>query len=251
MQIDDTPIKDIIGDNENQLNDDEAQKLEGELTYEELTLALKNMKNSKSPRNDGFTAEFFKMFWIDLGAYVLRSVNYAYRHGSLSVTQKQGIITCLPKPNKARHMLKNLKPITLLNVIYKIMSSAIANRLKTVLNKSIHQDQKGFITGRYIGENIRLVYDILFETQQQNIPGLLLSIDFQQAFDSTSWKFIHKVLDYFNFGPDIKHWIRLFQSGVESCILQNGFMSEFFYLKEVAGRVIQSLPIYLFCVLKF
>ena len=105
MQIDDTPIKDIIGDNENQLNDDEAQKLEGELTYEELTLAPKNMKISKSPDNDGFTAEFFNFFWIDLGAYVLRSVNYAYRHGSLSVTQKQGITTCLPKPNKARHML--------------------------------------------------------------------------------------------------------------------------------------------------
>ena len=87
------------------------------------------------------------------------------------------------------------------------MSSAIANRLKTVLNKLIGPDQKGFITGRYIGENIRLVYDILFETKQQQIPGLLLSIDFQQAFDSISWKFIHKVLDYFNFGPSIKSWI--------------------------------------------
>ena len=83
MQMDDTPIKDIIWDNENQLNDDEAKKLEGELTYEELTLALKNMKISKSPGNYGFTAELFKFFGIDLGAYVLRSVNYAYRHGSL------------------------------------------------------------------------------------------------------------------------------------------------------------------------
>ena len=49
-------------------------------------------------------------------------------------------------------MLKNWGPITLLNVIYNIMSSAVANRLKAVLNKSIHQDQKGFITGIYIGE---------------------------------------------------------------------------------------------------
>ena len=184
-----------------------------------------------------------------MGAYVLRSVNYAYRHGSLSVTQKQGIKTCLPKPNKARHMLKNWRPITLLNAIYKIMSSAIANRLKTVLNKSIHQDQKGFITGRYLGENIGLVYDILFETKQQNIPGLLLTIDFQQAFESISWKFIHKVLDYFNFGPSIKHWIRLFQSGVESCILQNGFMSDFFYLKRGSRQGDPISPyIFILCV---
>ena len=156
----------MIGENENKLNNEEVQSLEGELTYEELTLALKNMKNSKSPGNDGFTAEFFKFFWVDLGKYILRSINYAYRNGLLSVTQKQGIITCLPKPNKARNILKNWRPISLLNVIYKLMSSAIANRLKTVLNKLINQDQKGFITGRFIGENIRLVYDVLFETKK-------------------------------------------------------------------------------------
>ena len=64
IQIDDATIKEIIGNNENQLNDDEAQMLEGEITYEELTTALKNTKNSKSPGNDGFTTEFFKFFGL-------------------------------------------------------------------------------------------------------------------------------------------------------------------------------------------
>ena len=85
------------------------------------------------------------------------------------------------------------------------MSSVIANRLKSVLDKLIGNDQKGFISGRYIGENIRTIYDILFESKQQHIPGLLVSVDFQQAFDTVSWKFIEKVLDYFNFGPSIKN----------------------------------------------
>ena len=67
-----------------------------------------------------------------------------------------------------------------------MMSSVIANRLKSVLDKVISNDQKGFISGRFIGENIRLIYDILFESKQQNIPRLLVSIDFQQAFDSIS-----------------------------------------------------------------
>ena len=91
------------------------------------------------------------------------------------------------------------------------MSLAIANRLKKVLNNIIYQDQKGFISGRYIGENIRLIYDILFETKQQNMPGLLLSIDLKQAFDFISWKFINRVLDYFNFGPSFKNGLNFFK----------------------------------------
>ena len=151
---------------------------------------------------DAFTAEFFKFFWVDLGKFIVKSVNYAYKIGSLSVTQNQGIITCIPKPNKPWHFLKkNWRPISLLNVMYKLMSSIIANRLKSVLDKIISNDQKGFISGRYIGENIRTIYDILFETKQQNIPGSMLSVDFQQTFDTVSWKFIEKDPRLFQFRP--------------------------------------------------
>lgn len=232
INIDDTPIDEIIGENPNKLSDIEAEKLEGEITYLELATALKNMKNSKTPGNDGFTAEFFKFFWPDLGIYILRSLNFAYKTGSLSVTQKQGVITCLPKPNKSPFYLKNWRPISLLNVIYKLASSVLASRIKTSLDKIIHEDQKGFLPGRFLGENIRLIYDILFETKQQEIPGLILSVDFQQAFDTISWKFIQKTLDYYNFGPSFKKWIRIFQNGAESCILQNGYLSGFFGLQR-------------------
>ena len=186
---------------------------------------------------------------MDLGKFILRSVNYADKHGSLSVTQNQGIITCIPKPIKPRHFLKNWRPISLLNVIYKLMSSVIANRVKSVLDKVISNDQKGFIAGRYIGENIRTIYDILFETKQQEIPGLLVSVDFQQAFDTVSWKFIDKTLNYFNFGPSIKKWIKLFQTGAQSCILQNGNLSESFNLQRGCRQGDPISPyIFILCV---
>ena len=230
--ISDNPIESEIGENLNKLSDFESEKLEGNITFSELSSALKNMKNDKSPGLDGFTVEFFKFFWIDIGMFVLRSLNYGYVNGSLSVTQIQGIITCLPKPNKCRHNLKNWRPISLLNVVYKMASAVIANRIKTVLNNIICEEQKGFISGRCIGENIRTIYDILFEAKNQDLPGLILSIDFEKAFDTVSWSFIEKVLKYFNFGPSVISWIKLFQNGSESCIIQNGFMSDFFKLKR-------------------
>ena len=178
--------------------------------YSELAFALKNIKNNKSPGLDEFTVEFFKFFWIDIGLFILKSLNYGYRTGSLSITQKQGVITCIPKPNKSRCDLKNWRPISLLNVVYKLASGVIANRLKKVLDSLINENQKGFIAGRFLGENVRLIYDILFESKKQNLPGLLLSIDFEKAFDTVSWSFISDVLDYFNFGNSIKTWVGLF-----------------------------------------
>ena len=53
------------------------------------------MKHDKSPGSDGFTAEFFKVFWKDLGHFIVRSLNYGFTSGTMSFTQKQGIITCI------------------------------------------------------------------------------------------------------------------------------------------------------------
>ena len=82
--------------------------------------------------------------------------------------------------------MKNWRPISFLNVVYKLASSVIATRVKQTLQDIIYENQKRFIAGRLIGENIRLIYDVLFETKQQNIPGLILSIYFEKAYDTVS-----------------------------------------------------------------
>ena len=77
---------------------------------------------------------------------------------------------------------------------------------------------------------------------------MILSTEFEKAFDTVSWKFMKKVLEDFNFGPSVVSWISIFQNGSESCIIQNGFMSEFFNLK---GGCRQGDPIspyiFIFC----
>jgi hypothetical protein len=109
LEVSEEPIDNIIGANENALSEIECNSLEGEITLDELKEALNNMKNDKSPGLDGYTAEFFKFFWVHLSHFILKSLNYAYRNGCLSVTQTQGVITCLPKPNKNRMFFKKLE----------------------------------------------------------------------------------------------------------------------------------------------
>lgn len=137
------------------------EKIENNISREEILTSLKGMKNNKSPGSDGFTAEFFKFFWSDLSQFIEKSFQYSFKKGMLSNVQSQGIISILPKGNKPREFLKNWRPISLLNVSYKLLSTVLANRLKPLLNTLIHENQKGFLAGRYIGENTKLLYDFI------------------------------------------------------------------------------------------
>lgn len=96
-------------DNVHSLTVDKKQECEGPITEQEIKFVLKNMDNNKSPGNDGYPAEFFKFFWQDLGHFIVRSFKHALSSGSLSITQKRGIITCIPKGDKPRQFLKKLE----------------------------------------------------------------------------------------------------------------------------------------------
>ena len=230
------------------LNEEEKQKLEGEISLTEIAESLKNMKNNKSPGPDGFTTEFFKFFFKDIGHFLLRSYNESFNNGCLSITQYQGVITCIPKEGKPKQFLKNWRPISLLNVTYKILSACVASRIKQVLPCIIHESQKGFMKGRYIGENIRLIYDTLVVTETENIPGLLLMVDFEKAFDSISWKFIEKALRFFEFPNNILNWFKVLYKKPMSCISFNGQYSKWFNIHRGCRQGDPISPyLYLIC----
>ena len=103
----------------------------------------------------------------------------------------------------------------------------------------------GFLRGRFIGENIRLIDSVMNNTVVKKIPGLLLFLDFEKAFDTLEWSFIQKTLISFGFGPSIFQWFKTCYNNTESCILNNGWASNFFLVHR---GVRQSCPIspYLF-----
>ena len=108
--------------------------------------------------------------WVPL---MTASFNYAFQKGSLSISQKRGIISLIPKKNKDKTLLENLWPISLLNVDYKVISKSIAKRLEKVLPKMINSYQTGYIKGRFIGENVRLIQYVMFHTKLEEKPAVL------------------------------------------------------------------------------
>ena len=115
----------------------------------------------------------------------------------MSITKRSALITTLPKPNTKKFYLTNWRPISLLGVDYKIASAVIANRIKKVLPTIISHTQKGFLKNRSITENTRLIYDIIDKLNFNNQEGLLVSIDFEKAFDSVEWNFLDGALKFF------------------------------------------------------
>ena len=174
------------------------------------------MAPDKSPGIDGITAEFYKVFWQDIADDLLDAINYGFEKGQLSVTQRRGKFKLIPKKDAELNQVKNWRPITLLNCDYKIAAKAIANRVKKALPKLINNDQTGFLKGRFIGENIRLIDGVIKFAATKNIPGLLLFLDFENAFDTVEWAFIHKTLQHFNFGPSLVKCINTFTTTLKA-----------------------------------
>jgi len=116
------------------LTNEDKQSCEGLLSVEECLGVLKTFKNNKSPGNDGIPAEFYKQFWPVFGSLLVNSFNKSFQQGEMSSSQKQAVITLLDK-GKDRSLLKNWRPISLLNTDYKIASKAIAKRLTKHLPK--------------------------------------------------------------------------------------------------------------------
>ena len=131
------------------LSVEQMEKCEGMLTEEEYQGALSTLKNNKSPGTDGLTVEFYRTFWEDVKTIFMNAIEKSYNEGELSTSQRRAIITLLYKKGD-RTSLKNWRPISLLNIDYKIAAKALAIRLSKVIGSIINEDQSGYLKGQQI-----------------------------------------------------------------------------------------------------
>ena len=145
------------------------------------------------------------------------ALNRSFEVTQLFSSQRQAVIVLTEKKEKGKRLIKNWRPISLINVDSKIASKALASRMKTVLSNIIKCDQTAYLKERYKGESIRLVTDILEYTAEHEEVEILFSSDFEKAFDSIEHTFIFATLESFGFGPQFIQWVRTFLKHAESC----------------------------------
>jgi len=114
------------------------------------------------------------------------------------------------RKDKDRRWIKNWRPISLVNVDVKIGSKAIAKRLENVLPHIIHYDQNVFVKVRTIFDAARTISDVMEVTKMRDYQGIMTAIDFEKAFDSLNWNFLHKSLENPSSGGS-KRFIRIYQ----------------------------------------
>jgi len=149
---------------------DEVSELEHDLTKDELLNALQGFQPGKTPGDDSFAKEFYETFFELLWRNLIDSFNEGFQTGKLSISQRRGIISLIPKDENNLMVLSNWQSITLLNVDYKILASAIAKRIEQKLPNLVHSDQTGFVKGQYIGQNVGLLNDLIEFTESSKLP---------------------------------------------------------------------------------
>jgi hypothetical protein len=214
------------------ITEEHKQQCDIEITIQETGTALKDLQNGKSPGSDGFTPDFYKFFWPNIKEIVFESIVYASINKHLSIDQKRGIINLIPKKDKDPRLLKNWRPISLLNTDYKIVTKILANRIKKVLTTVINPDQVAYLKKRFIGQNIRTIFDIMGYTKLTDKNGIIAFLDFEKAFDTIRWEVIYDALKLFNFGENFISWVHTIYSNSEACVTNNGFSSPFFKLER-------------------
>ncbi|KAL0013373.1 hypothetical protein SO802_000442 [Lithocarpus litseifolius] len=135
-------------------------KLTAIYTMKEVELAIKEMVPLKAPGPNGMPPLFYQTYWSNVGMDISHAVISCLNYSSLLKSINHTFITLIPKV-KDPEKVSEFRPISLCNVIYKIVSKVIANRLRPLLNDIISETQSAFTAGRLITDNILIAFESL------------------------------------------------------------------------------------------
>jgi exonuclease III len=205
---------------------EDSESCEGNITYEECWIAISAMADHKSPGCDGLPAEFYKLFFPVFGNIFVELINS--NEGQMSRSQRIGLITLLCKDPDHADELGNWRPISLLNVDYKILAKVLVNRLKKVASSIIGKEQSCGIVNRSIFDNMHFLRNVFDYCKERKFPCIALCFDQAKAFDSVDHGYLLFILKTLGFGPSFIKWVQILYTNIYSAVIVNGFIGDLF-----------------------
>ena len=190
----------------------------------EVEIALSQMEALKSLGPDSMPPLFFQQFWPIIGDEVADAVLTCLNTGSIPSSINQTFITLIPKV-KSPVRVSQYRPIALCNILYKLISKVIANRLKNILPSIISETQSAFQSSKAISDNILIAFETLHHMKNQKSKKLgfmALKLDMSKAYDRVEWSYLVKIMEKLGF---CEKWVSLVYeciSTVSYSILVNG-----------------------------
>lgn len=182
------------------------------------------MGNDKCPGPDGFNPCFFKSFWSSCGTDIFEAACFWLDNGSFPPCLNSTNITLIPKGDTQSSM-KDWRPISLCNVLYKIVAKVLANRLKVVLSKCISENQSAFVPGRSILDNalaaIEIVHYMQCKTKGKE-GDVALKLDISKAYDRIDWDYLRSIMGKMGFCSKWSEWIMMCVESVDYSVILNG-----------------------------
>jgi hypothetical protein len=186
-----TRMEDLLGHDGPRVTQDMNELLCKEFKAEEVKEALESIGDLKAPGMDGMPSVFYKRSWEFVGEEVTSEVLNVLNGGPMPDGWNDTCVVLIPK-TKNPECMKDLRPISLCNVVYKLVSKVLANRLKQILPEVISPNQSAFVPGRLITDNILLAYECThyMKNKRKGKDGYVaVKLDMSKAYDRVEWVF--------------------------------------------------------------
>ncbi|GJU04185.1 RNA-directed DNA polymerase, eukaryota [Tanacetum coccineum] len=190
----------------NQLNSFQVADLEAEVSIEEIKKAVWDCGTNKAPGPDGFTFGFYKRYWGLIESDVVAAVKYFFQTGTFYKGCNSSFISLIPKIPDAK-LVKDFRPISLIGSLYKIITKILANRIMLVLGNLVNEVQSAFMADRQILDGPFILNEVYQWCKDKKKQSFILKVDFEKAYDSVRWDYLHDVLRKFGFRDRWCRWI--------------------------------------------